>query len=73
MDENIVMDEIGPREGRLDRGGIGTPINPARKGGVAQVPAGSPAQATTYGQSAPVPEVACEEEDWEGREKGWFY
>ena len=32
---------------------------------MAQVPAGSPSQATTCGQSAPVTEVACEEEDWE--------
>ena len=47
---NIVIDGIGPREGRLDRGGIGTPLNPAGKGGVAQVPAGSPAQTTTDGQ-----------------------
>ena len=31
---------------------------------MAQFPAGSPSQATTCGQSAPVTEVACEEEDW---------
>ena len=62
---NIVIDEIGPGEGRLDSGGIEIPLKPAGKGGVAQFPAGSPAQATTCGQSAPVTEVACEEEDWE--------
>ena len=62
---NIVIDGIGPREGRLDRGGIGTPLNPAGKGGVAQVLACSPAQTTTDGQSPPVTEVACEDQDWE--------
>ena len=31
--------------------GIGIPFNPAGKGGVAQVPAGRPAQATTGGQT----------------------
>ena len=62
---NIVIDEIGPGEGRLDSGGIEIPLKPAGKGGVAQFPAGSPAQATTCGQAAPVTEVACEEEDWE--------
>ena len=43
---NIVIDEIGPAagEGLLDRGGMDIPLNPAGKGGVAQVPAGSPAQ-----------------------------
>ena len=44
------MDEIGPGEGRLDSGGIEIPLKPAGKGGVAQVPAGSPAQATTGGE-----------------------
>ena len=61
---NIVIDEIGPGEGCLDSRGIEIPLKPAGKGGVAQFPAGSPAQATC-GQSAPVTEVACEEEDWE--------
>ena len=42
---NIVIDEIGPGEGRLDSGGIEIPLKPAGKGGVAQFPAGSPAQA----------------------------
>ena len=42
---NIVIDELGPGEGLLDRGGMDIPLNPAGKGGVAQVPAGSPAQA----------------------------
>ena len=44
---NIVIDEIGPAagEGLLDRGGMDIPLNPAGKGGVAQVPACSPAQA----------------------------
>ena len=60
------MDEIGPGEGRLDSRGIEIPLKPAGKGGVAQFPAGSPAQATACGQSAPVTEVAGEEEDWEG-------
>ena len=42
---NIVIDEIGPAagEGLLDRGGMDIPLNPAGKGGVAQVPACSPA------------------------------
>ena len=62
---NIGIDEIGPGEGRLDGRGIEIPLKPAGKGGVAQFPAGSPAQATTCGQSAPVTEVAGEEEDWE--------
>ena len=44
---NIVIDEIGPGEGRLGSWGIEGPFNPAGEGGVAQVPAGSPAQATT--------------------------
>ena len=48
------MDEIGPGEGRLDSRGIEIPLEPAGKGGVAQFPAGSPAQATACGQSAPV-------------------
>ena len=65
MDEIIVMDEIGPREGRLDSRGIEIPLKPAGKGDVAQFPAGSPAQATACGQTAPVTEVAGEEEDWE--------
>ena len=47
------MDEIGPGEGRLDSGGIKIPLKTVGKGGVAQVPAGSPSQATTCGQSAP--------------------
>ena len=62
---NIVIDEIGPGEGLLDSGGIEIPLKPAGKGGVAQFPAGSPVQATTCGQSAPMTEVACEDEDWE--------
>ena len=32
---NIVIDEIGPGEGLLDRGGMDIPLNPAGKGGVA--------------------------------------
>ena len=60
-----IVDEIGPGEGRLDSGGIEIPLKPAGKGGMAQFPAGSPSQATTCGQSAPVTQVACEEEDWE--------
>ena len=36
---NIVIDEIGPGEGRLDSGGIEIPLKPAGKGGLAQVPA----------------------------------
>ena len=48
---NIVIDEVGPGEGRLESWGIEVPFNPAGEGGVAQVPAGSPAQATTCGQS----------------------
>ena len=55
---NIVIDEIGPGEGLLDSGGIEIPLKPAGKGGVAQFPAGSPVQATTCGQSAPMTEVA---------------
>ena len=43
------MDEIGPGEGRLDSRGIEIPLKPAGKGGVAQFPAGSPAQATACG------------------------
>ena len=39
MDEIIVMDEIGPREGRLDSRGIEIPLEPAGKGGAAQFPA----------------------------------
>ena len=62
---NVVIDEVGPGEGRLESWGIEVPFNPAGEGGVAQVPAGSPAQATTCGQSAPVTEVACQDEDWE--------
>ena len=46
---NIVIDEIGPGEGLLDSGGIEIPLKPAGKGGVAQFPAGSPAQATACG------------------------
>ena len=34
MDEIVVMDEIGPGEGRLDSGGIEIPLKPAGKGGV---------------------------------------
>ena len=45
---NIVIDEIGPGEGRLDSRGIEIPLKPAGKGGVAQFPAGSPVQATTW-------------------------
>ena len=44
---NIVNDVIGPGEGLLDSGGIDIPPKPAGKGGVAQLPADSPAQATT--------------------------
>ena len=44
---NIVNDIIGPGEGLLDSGGIDIPPKPAGKGGVAQLPADSPAQATT--------------------------
>ena len=51
---NIVIDEIGLGEGLLDSGGIEIPLKPAGKGGVAQFPAGSPVQATTCGQSAPM-------------------
>ena len=40
---NIVNDIIGPGEGLLDSGGIDIPPKPAGKGGVAQLPAGSPA------------------------------
>ena len=47
---NIVIDEVGPGEGRLESWGIEVPFNPAGEGGVAQVPAGSPAQATTCGE-----------------------
>ena len=63
MGLRIVIDEIGPREGLLDRGGIGIQLNPAgkldtRRHGdhMAQFPAGSPAQASTGGQSPPVTE-----------------
>ena len=61
---------MNPREGLLDGGGIGihassVPLNPAGKGVIAQFPAGSPAQATTGGQSPPVAEMACEDHDWE--------
>ena len=45
----------------LDSRGIEIPLKPAGKGGVAQFPAGSPAQATACGQSAPVTEVAGED------------
>ena len=61
---------MNPREGLLDGGGIGihassVPLNPAGKGVIAQFPAGSPAQATTGGQSPPVAEMACEDQDRE--------
>ena len=54
----IATDVIGPGKGRLDSRGIDIPLKPAGKGGAAQFPAGSPAQATACGQSAPVTEVA---------------
>ena len=58
MGLTIVIDEIGPREGLLDRGGIGiqlTAENLRRHGDhMAQFPAGSPAQASAGGQSPPV-------------------
>ena len=57
MGLKIVIDGIGPREGLLDRGGIGIQLNPAGKGGMAQFPAGSPAQASAGGQSPPVTEL----------------
>ena len=46
--------------------GIGIPFNPAGKGGVAQVPAGRPAQATTGGQRPNHDErdVGLYEKDW---------
>ena len=53
---NIVVDEIGPGEGLLDSGGIEIPLKPAGKGGVAQFPAGSPAQATACGRKSHFPE-----------------
>ena len=54
MGLRIVIDEIGPREGLLDRGSIGIQLNPAGNGGMAQFPAGSPAQASAGGQSPPL-------------------
>ena len=50
---NIVIDEIGPGEGRLDSWGIEGPFNPAGEGGVAQVRAVQTSHAVAKKKNGP--------------------